>query len=317
MRTRSAIPLAALSALCLAACGGPLTDADEASAEGVTGQDASQDASGQAISHPPRHLYTLQHAPFPGSHPTALVHLGKGFKAAGPLNLVVHFHGWSNCIANDVEASGSACTPGGPVRTAHNLIAQLDASGANAALVAVERAFDQATSVDGRLSEAGFFRQMILELLPQIGLLAGRTYTEADLGRLVLSSHSGGYIAVGDVLEKGGLTANVRTVLLFDSLYGSVPQYTAWLKGDLAHRRLSIVYTDGGGTKANSQALATQVQGWARAAGLAAGAVLDDRTTGTLAPAAFGAQLFFKRSALAHDATAQYYFSRLVAGAVE
>jgi hypothetical protein len=315
MRTRLAIPLSALSALSLFSCGGPLTDADEASAEGVTGE--AQDGSGQDLAHPPRHLYTLQHAPFPGSHPTALVHLGKGFRAAGPLNLVVHFHGWSNCIANDVEAIGSACTPGGPARTAHNLIAQLDTSGANAALVAVERAFDQATSVDGRLSEAGFFRQMVLELLPQIGLLAGRTYTEADLGHLVLSSHSGGYIAVGDVLEKGGLTANVRTVLLFDSLYGSVPQYTAWLKGDLAHRRLSIVYTDGGGTKANSQALATQVQGWARSAGLPAAALLDDRSTATLAPAAFGTQLFFKRSALAHDATAQYYFSRLVASAVE
>ena len=312
MRNRSATPLAALCALCVAACGGPASDAEEASPGGDLGT-----ADTQALAHPPRHLYTLQHAPFPGSHPTALVHLGKGFRAAGPLNLVVHFHGWSNCIENDVEAASSACTPGGPARIAHNLIAQLDASGANAALVSIERAFDQANSADGRLSEAGFFRQLVLELLPQIGQLAGRAYTEADLGSLVLSSHSGGYVAVGDVLEKGGLTPLVRTVLLFDSLYGSVPQYTAWLQGDLAHRRLAVVYTDGGGTKATSQALATQVKAWARAAGLQAGAVLDDRTTGTLAPAAFGAPLFFKRSALAHDATVQYYFSRLVGAAVE
>ena len=311
MRTRSAMLLAALSALCLAACGGPLTDAEDAAQDGDSAPDA------QALTHAPRHLYTLQHAPFPGSHPTALVHLGKGFKAQGPLHLVVHFHGWANCIETDVEAADGPCTPGGPARVAHDLIGQLDASGADAVLVAVERAFDQSSSADGRLSEPGFFRQLILELLPQIGALAGRAYGEKDLGAMVLSSHSGGYRAVGDVLEKGGLSPLVRAVLLFDSLYGSVPQYTAWLRGDLAHRRLAIVYTDGGGTKAGSQALATQVQGWARAARLPAGAVLDDRSTGTLGPAAFGAPLFFKRSALAHDATVQYYFSRLVGAAVE
>ena len=44
----------------------------------------------------------------------ALVHLGAGFRAGGPLNLVVHYHGWYNCIENDGEARGSACTPGAP-----------------------------------------------------------------------------------------------------------------------------------------------------------------------------------------------------------
>src|SRR5438132_4149716 len=139
-------------------------------------------ADGQELA-PARHLYVLVNTPFPGAHPTALVHLGKRFKAEGPLNLVVHYHGWVNCIENDGEAHGSACVKGGPVRIAHDLIGQLDASGANAALVLVERAFDQSSSADGRLAEAGFFRAMILELLPRIGDLAGRTYAESDLGR--------------------------------------------------------------------------------------------------------------------------------------
>ena len=63
-------------------------------------------------------LFTLANAPVPGNHPTALVHLAKGFRAGGPLNLVVHYHGWSNCIANDGEATASACRPGGPAHTA-------------------------------------------------------------------------------------------------------------------------------------------------------------------------------------------------------
>lgn len=302
--------LASLALAALAGCGGDptgaLTDAD----------DAAQDGDAQALTHPARHVYTLQHAPFPGGHPTALVHLGKGFNAGGPLNLVVHFHGWSNCIANDVEASGSACTPGAPARIAHNLIGQLDQSGANAALVAVERAFDQATSIDGRLAEAGFLRAMILELLPQIGALAGRSYTEADLGGLVLSTHSGGYLAVADVLDRGGLTGHVRQVLLLDSLYGNFAQFDAWVRGGLGTVRLAVVYSENAGTKANAQAMANRATGWVRAAGLSPSALVDDRTFATLPDAAFDAPLLFKRSALSHDGTAQYYFGKLLAHAL-
>src|SRR5438067_9297476 len=93
---------------------------------GGTPDDASADDLGVQ-----RHLFTLVNAPFPGAHPAALVHLGAGFRAGGPLNLVVHYHGWYNCIENDGEARGSACTAGGGPRIAHDLIGQLDRSGAN------------------------------------------------------------------------------------------------------------------------------------------------------------------------------------------
>src|SRR4051794_23832853 len=96
--------------LALAACGGPL----------------EEEAGGEAQLRPARHLFSLQNAPFGGSRPTVLVHFGKGFTADGPLNLVVHYHGWANCIENDGEATGAACTSGGPARIAHDLIGQLD-----------------------------------------------------------------------------------------------------------------------------------------------------------------------------------------------
>src|SRR3954447_13766676 len=139
------------------------------------GAETADDAADQDVTA--RHLYKLENAPFPGS-PNALIHLAKGFDPAGKLNLVVHYHGWANCIQNDGEKTGRACTSGGPVRVAHNLIAQADASGVNAALVLIERARDQNSSADGRLAEAGLFKAMILELLPHIGALAGRAYTE-------------------------------------------------------------------------------------------------------------------------------------------
>lgn len=300
----SARPLTLIAAalLALAACGGPQTDAEDL------------EAAPEALTHPPRHLYSLRNAPFAGN-PNALVHLGAGFRPAGPLNLVIHFHGWSNCIQNDVEARGAPCRPGGPVRVAHDLIGQLDRSGANAALVAVERAAEQQSSSPGRLVEPGLLRAMVLELLPHVGALAGRAYGEADLGRVVLSSHSGGYAAVAMALDRGGLADHVSQVILLDSLYGNTAEYDAWVRGAPGQRRIAVVYTGAGGTKANSQAMAVRAKGWAQAAGLPAGALLDDRTTATLADAAFDAPLIFKASGLSHDGVAGYYLSRLVAHA--
>ena len=278
--------------LALAACGGPLSD----------------DAGGEADLRPQRHLFSLQNAPFGGAQPSVLVHLGKGFTADGPLNLVVHYHGWANCIENDGEATGAACTRGGPVRVAHDLIGQLDRSGVDAALILVERAFDQSSSDDGKLAQAGVFRAMILELLPRIGALAGRNYTEQDLGALVLSSHSGGYRALAHTLDRGGLTPHVRQVILLDSVYDNVAQFEAWASAAPGQNRLAVVYTDGAGTKPLSQKLASDARSWGAP-------VVDDRTFATLTDAAFAAPLLFKRSALSHDGTAQYYFGRLLAHA--
>ncbi len=262
-----------------------------------------------------RHLFALTHAPFPNSHPAALVHLAKGFRKDGPLNLVVHYHGWVNCIENVGEAHNSRCTPGGPVRIAHNLINQIDQSGANAALVLIERSFDQSNSDDGRLAQPGFFHDMIAELLPRIGTLAGRAYVESDLGSIVLSSHSGGYRALAHTLDRGGLTDHVTQVILLDSVYDNLAQFEAFAQEALGAARLAVVYTDGAGTEANSQRMADDARGWLSAAGLDASLLVDDRSYGTLPSSAFDAPLLFKRSALSHDGTAQYYFGKLLAHA--
>jgi hypothetical protein len=286
----------ALAACVLAACGGP----DESSADEA---DATT---------PPRNLYTLTNAPVAGAHPAALVYLPKAFDAHGPLNLVVHFHGWSNCITTDGEATARACAKGYAASTAHNYIAQMEATGANAALVLIELHFDQPTSDDGNLAKAGFFKSMILELLPHIGALASRTYAESDLGGIVLTSHSGGYQALAHSLSIGGLTDHVREIILLDSVYGFLPQLEAWEKAALGKNRVAVIYTDGGGTEANAQSMATDARKALAAAGLPASMLLDDRTFATQPETAFAAPLVFKRSSLAHDQTAVYYFSRLL-----
>jgi hypothetical protein len=277
------------------------------------GPEAPGDGDAQDVAA--RHIYTLDNAPFPGS-PTALIHLAKGFRADGPLNLVVHYHGWANCIQNVGERTNRACSGGGPRRIAHNLISQIDASGVDAALILVERARDQNSSADGRLAEPGFFRDMILELLPHVGELAGRTYDESDLSSIVLSSHSGGYRALAHSLDRGGLTDHVVQVILLDSVYDNVAQFEAWAQDALGLARLAVVYTDNAGTLALSQQMASDARGWLQQAGLSASLLLDDRTFATQPDSAFDAPLVFKRSALSHDGTAQAYFGKLLAHAL-
>lgn len=214
-----------------------------------------------------RATFKLSNEPFAGNPgPSALVHLAKGFKKTGPLNLIVHFHGIQNCVSSTVEASAGKC--GAKPATAHNLIGQVDASGVNAAFVAVEVQYNKTNTDAGNLANDGFFGDLIDELLPKIGSLAGRNYTRRDIGKLVLTSHSGGYAALCESLAKGGVP--VSAVLLFDSLYANPKKtgakedqcfnkYVDFVKGK-SSARLAVVYTNQGGTKVNSQELAAKVK---------------------------------------------------------
>ena len=49
------------------------------------------------------------------------------------------------------------------------------------------------------------------------------------------------------ILERGGLTAQVREVWLFDALYAQADKFLAWSANPGG--RLIHIYTDGGGTK--------------------------------------------------------------------
>ena len=258
-----------------------------------------------------RNVFTLKNAPQGGPFPSALVHLPTGFRKSGKLNLVVYFHGNGNCISVTVEAKNAPCKKGGPARTAHDLIGQIDKSGVNAAFVAIERAFD-AGSASGNLSQAGFFKKMILELLPKIGTLAGRSYSAGNLGKIVIASHSGGYNAAADVATKGGLP--IHEVLLFDSIYGRIPDFESWIKGDLGKRRFHVVYTKVGGTNVNSQKVAKDIKAAVSDAGLPADTLTDERTKKDAAftGEALDAPLVFFQSGVGHDPSVVLWFGKML-----
>lgn len=266
--------------------------------------------------------YNLRSAPFPGgAYPDVGVHLPRGFDGTRRPGMLVFFHGFDNCVRNVLGNVDSPCVPGGAARVALHLVEQLDAARVNALLVAVEVEVDMQTGAPGALATDGNFHALLHELLTE--------HLDAELGcpgldvegfeRVVLSSHSGGYQAVAAVLTHGRVP-QVREVDLLDSLYGYRPVYDAWVRDQVRRfdparadaLRFVDVYTAGGGTLANSRAMAMDASAWLSAAGLSA-SLLDDDTTATLTAAQYAHNVLFKRSALAHSSVPQYYVQRLAA----
>jgi hypothetical protein len=266
--------------------------------------------------------FTLTHGAFAGSgHPDVAVHVPAGYDACAPQGAIVYFHGFRNCVLNTIGSIDGECTPGGGTRTAHHLIDQLDAAHVNAILIAVEVAYDQSSGATGALANSGGLRDLLKELFDDhLGAMLGRTTSLADLDRVVLASHSGGYTAVARGLDHGQLP-HVDEVMLFDSLYGEFAAYDGYTVDQLArfdpvgeHRRFAVVYTDGGGTDANSRALAGRIETGLAAIGHPEWMLFDD-TTPTLDAAAFAHPIALKHSMLSHDGVVTYYFQRFVTAA--
>lgn len=256
---------------------------------------------------PATYLLTLDAGAFPpGPHPSALVYVPAGFDPTPPLSIVVFLHGFDNCVENVVRDAGGECEPDGGTRAAYALAAQLEATAKNAILLCPELAYDQATGNPGNLGATDGFRALVAETLRDLsGPLAGATL--ADVGTIVVASHSGGYQAAAAIATRGGLP--ISELYLLDSLYGDLADFDAWAKMVAPGRRFAAVYTQGGGTLANSQAMADRAaaQGWVPAAQL-----LDDRTTDTLTDAQYAHELIFKLSGLSHNGVPTYYFGKLV-----
>jgi hypothetical protein len=73
------------------------------------------------------------------------------------------------------------------------------------------------------------------------------------IGDIILSGHSGGYRVISAILDRGGMSSNVKEVWLFDALYAETEKFLTW--ADREHGRLLNIYTDHGGTKDDSEAM--------------------------------------------------------------
>lgn len=306
--------------LLLFACGGAEEDAapDLAAPIAVADLGAEDLAPAGETSVPPgTYLLRLDAGAFPPSadHPSALVVIPPGFDPTPPLSVVVYIHGFNNCVENIVRKQGESCDPkkGTPVRSAFSLAEQLQASRRNALLLCPEVAFDRESADPGNLGKAGGFKALLAEALRGLPAPLSRL-TPAEVGDVVVASHSGGYQAAAGIAARGGVT--VRELYLLDSLYGSTAEFDAWVQADLGGlagpvpgRRFADVYTATGGTQSRSQAMADRARAWVNAD---PAVLVDDRTTSTWPEAIYRHGLLFKLSELSHDGVARYYFGQLL-----
>jgi hypothetical protein len=169
---------------------------------------------------------------------TVAIFRPREFRATGPVDVVVHFHGWGNSVAGTLQRFA--------------VIEQFTASRRNAILVVPEGPREASDSAGGKLEDPGGFARFTTELEGALSQLAGLP-TNTTLGRIILSGHSGGYRVMAAILERGGSRAPVREAWLFDALYAETDKFLAW--AERSPGRLLNIYTDHGGTRDDSEAM--------------------------------------------------------------
>ena len=175
---------------------------------------------------------------------TVVIFVPKGFRPGKTTDLVFYFHGWRN----DVDRTLAT----------FRIAEQVAASGVNAVLVLAEGPKNAPDSFGGKLEEAGVFSALVADVL---STLKERGVIEKPLpGSIVLAGHSGAYRVISFILLRGGLTANVREVYLFDALYGQVEKF-AWWVGH-SRGRLVVIHTPGGGTRAQTLDFLDDLRAW-------------------------------------------------------
>jgi hypothetical protein len=169
---------------------------------------------------------------------TVALFIPKGFRETSRTDFVVHFHGWRSSVARTLQQ--------------FKLIEQLGASGKNAVLIVPEGPQDAPDSGGGKLEDPEGFKRFMAEVLVVLKQRGGFKQDFA-LGDIILSGHSGGYLVMSAILDRGGLTMHIKEVWLFDALYGQGDTFRAW--SEQAGGRLINIYTDAGGTKVRTEEL--------------------------------------------------------------
>ena len=177
-------------------------------------------------------------------HSTVAIFIPKGFRAGDATNLVFYFHGWRNNVDDTMKQ--------------FKVAEQLAASGVNAVLVLAEGPKNSPDSFGGRLEETGVFAGLVSDVLST--LKARGVVAATKPGSIVLAGHSGAYRVMAFILTRGGLTANVREVYLFDALYGQTEKFAHWI--DRFPGKLIDIHTAEGGTRAESLSLMDDLRAW-------------------------------------------------------
>ena len=173
------------------------------------------------------------------SDSTVAMFIPKGFRETDKIDFVVHFHGWRHTVAGTLPE--------------YNLIGQFMDSGKNAILIVPQGPKNAPDSFGGKLEDTNGFKVFMDEAIEKLRSSGAFAHTNFDIGNIIISGHSGGYHVMGGILGWGGMGDRIRETWLFDALYGSTEQFTAWQKSQ--NGRFLDIYTDHGGTKEETQNL--------------------------------------------------------------
>lgn len=165
----------------------------------------------------------------------------KKLNATQKVDLVFWFHGWGNNIDS--------------AAIRYKLIKQFSDSRLNAVLVFAETTKNAPDSYGGKLENKNTFRSLVNDILQK--LKAEKVISnKCEAGNIILAGHSGAYRVMAYILQNGNMP--VQETILFDALYSETDKYLNWIQADNNHRFIDI-YTDSGGTDAESKEMVKQL----------------------------------------------------------
>jgi hypothetical protein len=189
----------------------------------------------------------LPSAPFP--HPSASftddrvrIFVPDDLRDVGVQDLVVHFHGHNT----ELDATLAA----------HRYEQHLCASGVNGILVVPQGPVQTASGNFGKLMDPGGLAALVQQVM--VVLYREGSILSPQLGELVLTAHSGGYVAVATNLDPAINALPVAHVHLYDAIYGFASRFVDYVE---AGGVLRSNYTPFGGTvDQNQQVIASLEQ---------------------------------------------------------
>jgi hypothetical protein len=148
-----------------------------------------------------------------------LVHIPETFDLRKPGVIVVFFHGNGATLERDV-------------RDRQLVPQQISESGVNAVLLAPQMAVDAADSSAGKFWQPGNFRRFIMESADHLARLYGDPGAAKDFAKLpiVIVGYSGGFLPTAYSLDVGGMSDQVRGVVLLDAVYGQLDKFADWIE---------------------------------------------------------------------------------------
>ncbi|HLG82422.1 MAG TPA: alpha/beta hydrolase [Bradyrhizobium sp.] len=148
-----------------------------------------------------------------------LVHIPETFDLRKPGVIVVFFHGNGATLERDV-------------RDRQLVPQQITESGVNAVLLAPQMAVDAADSSAGKFWQPGNFRRFIMESADHLAQLYGDPGAAKEFAKLpiVIVGYSGGFLPTAYSLDVGGMSDQVRGVVLLDAVYGQLDKFASWIE---------------------------------------------------------------------------------------